>query len=260
MDKFKGCLLVTDIDGTLADGRYINPANISAVRRFIADGGKVALATGRSPQSSVPVAEEMGCESLLIANNGTVVYDCTKKEIIWQQELACPQIGQKVLDRYKSVGVMFYRGTELTVLSYNKQLDDLIESERLTVSENSSNVVNKILFSGTPQLLDELYTYCIGAVGSQGTVVRSDDLYVEILPVGADKGTAMLAIAEKFNVLQSNIFAAGNYYNDITLLKNAAVSCVPQGSPEQLCRMADHIACPCREGAVADFIEYLYTV
>jgi len=42
------------------------------------------------------------------------------------------------------------------------------------------------------------------------------------------------------------------------MLKKGAVTCVPSDSPDELKAMVDFVACPCREGAVAEFINYLY--
>lgn len=49
----------------------------------------------------------------------------------------------------------------------------------------------------------------------------------------------------------------GDFYNDIEMLKNADICAVPQGSPEEIKALADFVAVSCKDGAVADFIDYL---
>jgi Cof subfamily protein (haloacid dehalogenase superfamily) len=259
MNKFKDCLLITDVDGTLANGEYINPANIEAVRRFVADGGQVALATGRTTQSALPVAKRLGCkDGLLIINNGTVVYDSKKQKIVWQCSLPCRDIADTVISKFPQIGALLYCGTDVVALSPNSQIDALVRSERLTLTEKSKYDVNKILFSGTPDVLNDVYDYINSLADSGCTAVRSDDIYVEALPKSVDKGYAARMLSNMLSIDKSKIFAAGNYYNDISLLELAAVSCAPCESPDEVKRHADYIACPCRDGAVADFIEYLY--
>ena len=50
MKKFEGMLLSCDMDGTLLDdNKQIPPDNIHALRYFTEQGGRLSLATGRSP-------------------------------------------------------------------------------------------------------------------------------------------------------------------------------------------------------------------
>ena len=149
MKKFDGYLLVSDIDGTLAEGRYINPANITAINNFVADGGQVVLATGRSPQSSVPVAKDLGCSAKLIANNGAVVYDTALGKVVSQQAFDCKQITMDVVDRF-SVGAVFYCGEELLLVKENEQHKEEMSSIKDTIQNNT------IVLSELKQLLNDL--------------------------------------------------------------------------------------------------------
>lgn len=50
MKKFKGMLLACDMDGTLLDDSKQIPAeNLRALQYFTKQGGRLSLATGRSP-------------------------------------------------------------------------------------------------------------------------------------------------------------------------------------------------------------------
>ena len=257
MKKFEGFLLVSDIDGTLAEQRYINPASIMAVNRFVADGGQVLLATGRSPQSSVPVAKKLGCAAKLIANKGAVVYDTALGKVISQRSLDCKQISLEIIEKF-SVGGIFYCGEELWLFKNNPEIISLIESEQLTVKSSCDGVINKVLFGGTPAVIDELESYLRSLPNLVGDVARSDKVFVEILPKGVNKGSVMMDVAAQMGISPDKIFVAGNYYNDIGMLKKGAVTCVPSDSPDELKAMVDYVACPCKEGAVAEFIDYLY--
>ena len=45
MGKFDGYLLVSDLDGTLIDGEAgVSPANLAAIHRFVAQGGRFMVA------------------------------------------------------------------------------------------------------------------------------------------------------------------------------------------------------------------------
>lgn len=257
--RFENYLLVTDVDGTLADGQYINELNIEALKRFISDGGRLAIATGRSPQSAVPIAKKIGGDSLMIANNGTMVYDYSDDVIIWQQELECTAEVSKILEQYPTAGAMYYCGCEIKVIRNSAQLTRLIEAEHLQTTSNPQNMINKVIFAAESEIIDEIDAFCKAELADiNGMVVRSDDTYIEILPKSADKGIAMVELSERIGIPKERIFAVGNYYNDVTMLDIAAISGVPEESPEDVKKHADYIACDCREGTVADFVYFLY--
>lgn len=48
MRKFDGCLLVSDIDGTLVHDGKIPERNIEKIKEFKKQGGKFTIASGRS--------------------------------------------------------------------------------------------------------------------------------------------------------------------------------------------------------------------
>ena len=69
-------LIALDIDGTLIgpDGR-VSPANREAIARARAAGMKVVLCTGRSWQESEDVADQAGCDRVLVCQGGAALAD-----------------------------------------------------------------------------------------------------------------------------------------------------------------------------------------
>ena len=59
---------------------------------------------------------------------------------------------------------------------------------------------------------------------------------------------------------KGKVFAIGDYYNDVEMLKNADISAATYGAPDDVKAIADYITVPCEEGAVADFINYLTVI
>ncbi len=258
MKKFDGYLLVSDIDGTLADGQYVPPANIDAIIRFVDDGGQVVLATGRSPQSAVPVAQALGCSGMVIANNGALVYDIKRSQTVLQYTLDCLQITKEIIDRFEGVGALIYCGSDLCLAKNNQVIEYLIEDEKLTVKNSLSGSINKVIFGGNACQLDLIEQYCIGNPMLKGDLIRSGPTFIEILPTGVNKGSTMADLAKTLSIDSKKILVAGNYFNDVTMMKAAAISCAPSDSPDEVKKIADYVACTCREGAVAEFINYLY--
>ena len=84
--------------------------------------------------------------------------------------------------------------------------------------------------------------------------------YVEIIPKTVSKASGLMKVRELFDIKKGNMFAIGDYYNDIEMLKYADVSAVVNTAPDDVKCYADYIATSCKDAAVADFIKYLYNL
>ena len=74
-----------------------------------------------------------------------------------------------------------------------------------------------------------------------------------------EKGEKIVQETRRWDDNKGKTFAIGDYYNDIYMLKAADISACPSESPEDIKESVDFVGCACRDGAVADFIEYLKT-
>ena len=53
MGKYTGKMIISDLDGTLIPrGGVISQENRQAIEAFVAEGGRFAIATGRTPEAS----------------------------------------------------------------------------------------------------------------------------------------------------------------------------------------------------------------
>src|SRR5690625_659526 len=82
------------------------------------------------------------------------------------------------------------------------------------------------------------------------------DGFLEVVPTGADKGTALAYIADLLGVPRSEVVAFGDGANDITMIDWAGtgVAVGPHAHPQVREAAQEHIAAP-EEGGVADWIE-----
>ena len=114
-----------------------------------------------------------------------------------------------------------------------------------------------MLFAAENSRLADLRAFCEGLKEDGWFSVFSNVMYYEVLPAGVNKMTGAEKMAGLLGVAPGNVLTIGDYYNDSDLIRGSAFSAVPAGAPEELREAAGYIACPCEEGAVADFIEYI---
>lgn len=118
----KGCLLISDLDGTMLDEKSgIPAANLEAVKRFVDQGGVFTIATGRTVESARRYVEQLPVNAPVCVMNGSLLYDYRQEGIVWEHPLPpeAKQYASQVLEGMPDVGVEFSSGRQLYVLRGN---------------------------------------------------------------------------------------------------------------------------------------------
>ena len=89
MGKFDGVLLVSDFDDTLYDSHCQVPRrNLEALDRFLAQGGRFTVATGRAHRTFAPYVHLAPVNAPVVLSNGSAIYDFQKDEFLVQTYLS----------------------------------------------------------------------------------------------------------------------------------------------------------------------------
>lgn len=259
MGVFNGYLLVSDMDGTLlnSNGR-LSKENIAAIEYFVDNGGKFTLATGRMLPSVKRHIEKIKVNLPVIMYNGTKVYDYNTNEVIWERQLEeyKKEIVRKMKDINSKVGIEIYseevvyvfqscRQTErFKNLGYNVvyEIDDSIWQKKWT----------KVLIVGDKEELDS-FEECFSERYSEVSLVRSADIFLEMIPEGVSKGQALKELMQLNNIEDHTTITIGDNMNDLELLQEADYGfCTGNGSA-QLRNKAKYIACS-NDDHVIEFI------
>lgn len=264
---FRGYLLLSDIDGTLytkPPNRFIPPRNYTALKAFMESGGRFAVATGRSIRSAQAVIGDlpMNCPAILL--NGGCLYDFRSGSALW--ECFLPWESRAFIEEVHrfdpQIGIEVHVGIDLYCLYYSKESEHHVLAERDQFSLHHLDEIpqegwSKILFASSPERIDRLQSYLQARENASYYFVRSEATYYELLPTEATKGNALRRLSKLLDIPLDKTFAIGDYYNDIELLKAAGYSAAVGNAPPAVQKSAGYIACPCAEGAVADFIFHL---
>ncbi len=263
--KLSDLFLLSDVDGTLLpDSLPIPQRNIEAISRFVDRGGKFAIATGRSQKTAEPFVKSLPVNMPCIINNGGGLYDFTKNESFFDAYLpdavkddvrrmnkAFPEISLIILtqeDYYhvnREIPFEYFNARSRTVDMKYAGLDELAEPWQ------------KALLVVEPEL-DQGFNNFVAKNGFKGVrFVRTSATHLEILPQSSDKGSAIKKMVELGLVKREQLVVIGDYYNDIEMIKYAAIGAATAEAPDDIKAVADFIAGPCKDGAVADLIEYL---
>lgn len=272
MGLFDGCLLACDIDGTLLSSGYMPPRNREKISFFVKEGGKFALCTGRTAGALTPVLEKLDGVSASVVANGSMIYDFETDRVLYEAYLTdsdrfAPQLVKR---ECPTVGIEIHSGRSVFVLNRTSETDDHENYERITgVSFIDFETAlqykwNKVLFlfnnkDEEKQVKSALSKYLFDCefVDTSAEIGGRLRRYYEQIPSGVSKSFTLKILCEKTGIDPKNLFAIGDYYNDVEMLKNAAVSACPQESPDDIKMIADFVCGSVKDGATADFIDYL---
>ncbi len=271
MGIFDGCLLACDIDGTLMESGYINPKNIEKIEEFMSEGGRFSISTGRSIGAISDVLAAIDGISPSVVANGCMVYDFENKKIVFESVL--PQSEHRfakfIKDLDFELGIEIHCGPEVYTLKRNENTTLHQVYEKFQAPDRGLDDINffkwhKVIFifncgEDREKVKKILSNMDKNSVFIDTSVIINNEVqyYLEQVPMGVSKAYSLKKLCESFRIKDGGLFAIGDYYNDIEMLKLADVSAVPADSPDDIKALANHITCSCKDGAVSDFIEYL---
>jgi Cof subfamily protein (haloacid dehalogenase superfamily) len=225
-------LLAIDLDGTTVSHDIdISPRVIAAVKAAMQQGVKVVIATGRNVPSTRPFVQRFGAIGPAICHQGGLIYDFATETMLHRitlsRELACDLAAlEHAHPTWKAV---MYQDQRVYVsdAAYFRNLDSLvgfapIEAHDLCGVLNGEDP-DKILFSMTPAETPAAMRLVTNFVNGRANVVQSHAMFVEINPIGADKGSALKVVAADLGIAQAHVMAIGDQGNDATMVEWAGV-------------------------------------
>lgn len=273
---FDGCVLASDIDGTLTDSGFCHSDNIKWIEKFKEDGGMFLLCTGRSASALGPVKRALGFLPMSLVCNGGMLYDFENENIAFQSCISNTDKDfiKQVSKTFPFLAIEIHCGLEIYVINQNKESVDHADYEEFNVKnvcfdDIKNNNWNKAMIflndeKKERKSLEELierYGLKESKVISTCCIIKGEKRnYVEIHPKTVSKANGLSRFREMFSVKNGDLFAIGDYYNDIEMLKYADISAVVNDSPDDVKCYADYVTTSCKNAAVADFIKYLYNL
>ena len=268
--------IAVDLDGTLLNSdKRISFTDYYAIKLYTSLGGKVILATGRSPLSTKWVAENLGIEKCFVAFNGAYIQLDNEKDFdLIKSIFSVSDIGYLVkLSNYLGLEYLMYNHESIIInetTPLNKRwLNDLLDFSYLQTQtgyseyskkfkiiywNKSVNLTNGILkFVVLPNKREE-FEKMFTILQSSGFSLNRTPRYIEITNIFYDKGKALEKILEKNNCTIKDIMAIGDNYNDLSMLQSAKLGIVMANSPMDIQKKIKNITSSNNANGVAEAI------
>jgi len=224
-------IFFTDLDGTLLN----NQSNISlelkkAIEAYVSAGHIFVLSTGRPLSSVFDVINRTGLylpNILIIANNGSLIYDCETKQSL--QDLYMPiEDALALVDKIESYGIhaqtyssqyvickkndpeiQFYTKRTGMTPHFDENLQNLLDADPYKVLALEIADKSKLL-----QLQIDMQEF----LGDRYISMFSCDQMLEFVDKCSGKGNAVKFVCNHYGVSVEDAYAAGDAENDISML------------------------------------------
>lgn len=278
MGKFTGMLLLSDYDntfhfteGALSRGGLtavppVPPRNLEAAGRWIGEGGRFAIATGRALAAFRQRAEGLPINAPVIVDNGGGIYDLTAERYLetrFLPDTALAHIAQAA-EAFPEISIELYHPEPLLQVIHPSVWNDQhskLTGVPYTVVERADPALvplplSKALFAAEGPVLRELRER-MGEWGWEDLyeMVFSSGHLLELTARGANKGSMALRLKELCGC--GRLFCAGDQANDLSMLRAADRAFAPANAIGEVLSSGVTVVGHCRDGAIADIVELL---
>ncbi len=266
MNKFKGMLFCTDLDGTLySSDKTVSKQNLDAIEYFKSEGGLFTFITGRTPSTSKDMYDIIKPNAPYGCFNGGGIYDAKNNKFLWKMSLAssAEELIHSVEEQLPQIGIQFNTDDAIYFYKDNFAMQcfrDLTGAPYIYSSyEDIRDSVIKVVFAHSEQAqLDALIKLLNSHKrADEFDFVCSERTLYEILPKGASKGKALCKMAELLGIDIRKTIAVGDYNNDVSMVKAAGVGIAVFNAVDEVKDVADYITVSNDEHAIAAIIDGL---
>lgn len=292
-------LLALDLDGTLlTTDKRLTSRNLEAITHAQDAGTTIVLASGRHPYSMARFADALHLRErggYILAFNGAQLYDYPTDQLLFEQHLPLHLLPRlRNWARRYSLPMLSFRGpidapTIISEMPTNPYVVENAANNRMPI-EGVDDIAEaltalptppaKCLLPGPPELLPEVEAAMKADLAGEMEIYRSAPHYLELVPLGVDKGRTLLrlvthlgqsatqAVAPEATVRGAStqgpnapgaptLIACGDQDNDISMIRAASIGVAMGNSAANVKAAADFVTLHCDDDGVAHAIEHL---
>lgn len=276
MGKFSGVLLASDFDNTLiytedalrtgSPVPALSAANRAALERFMGEGGRFAVATGRALAAFQKYADQVPMNAPGVVCNGAALYDFVEGEYLETAMLdgGVRERGQAVLDRFPGVAVEAYHiDNVIHAVQPNAVTRQHEHLTKVGVEEKASLLdvplpLGKLLFEGDHGTLEEVRAYLAErGWDADYELIFSGRSLLEMTAKGANKGGMVRRLAARLGITMDHVYCVGDEANDLSMLAAAAEGFAPANCVPAVRESGATLVRDAREDAMAAVVDIL---
>ncbi len=263
---FSKVLLITDLDGTiLSHDKIVSKIDMAAIEKFRSLGGKFTIATGRALHAAKPYIDAIKPDFAALIYNGAAAWDYYNNKAVF-----CTTLPKSAIDYAKEIAKRFdFAGCEVLCLDnvYVPMMND-VEQYHIDICKTKPifcdfDDINhdwiKVLFALDNKYQQDIADFCDSKCYKDVYFVKSEKRFFEMLPIGVSKGSGLSKLIEVYKLQGYTIFAAGDYDNDIEMLKSADYGFAVANAQQSVKDAADYVLKSSNEdNPITEILEFIY--
>jgi Cof subfamily protein (haloacid dehalogenase superfamily) len=249
MSKYGKYIIISDLDGTLINSQHeISQKNLAAIDYFTEQGGRFAIATGRSIQNVRPFITGLKLNGPSILYNGAAVYDFSSEIILGAEYLEKDLLTDYInycINIFDKMVVEIFTPEGMYIVSPESNVDDyvLLEKQPFSRAELKDLMerdwLKLMLYDKHNTLIEAQKAFFETKLDSSFCNFFSHEFYFEVLNKGTSKGSALKSLRKLEHFSDKTIIAVGDYDNDIEMVKFADVGIAVENAREGVRSAAD---------------------
>lgn len=269
-------LVAIDLDGTMLNTYgEVTESTKRILKETMKKGCEVVIASGRTIDSIQAIADEIGTKKYMIAGNGSIVYDISKKNIIYEKYIPKSKAlniikicednsitysvytNKTIIANSLKYNILYYYKQNLKKQPNKKTSITLVESIYDYVKNIENEKVMKIficdstesIFNAILRKIGELEDIEILDVSHMSRKVISNGseevpieyFYTEITEKNVDKWYALEFLINKLNIEKKEVMAIGDNVNDRKMLEQAGLGIAMKNSTPKITEVANYV-------------------
>ena len=259
------------MDGTMLSdwslGPFVPEKNLHAMRRFMAAGGAVSIASGRQLDDVMVHFPGLRFNAPLVLGNGTLIQDCADRRVHFESPLTRPfkEACLQLAERLPYVFLLPNNHEHVTQVLLGDDRDhgrlalakSYVSREEFLESDAFIKMVY-VLEDDRADLMPELEAAVNAAPVLRDMLInKSSPVFLETYNRDAGKANGVRRAAALAGMSGRTLICIGDYYNDADMLRAADLAVCPSNAPADIRAMCSIVTCGNNEGAVGDLIERL---
>ena len=169
------------------------------------------------------------------------------------------RIVQDIKKNNPNLGIEIYSEEVVYIFQSCKQTERFKNLGYDVVYEVNDDIWNKkwtkVLIIGSKEELDNFEKSYHKEY--EDALIRSSDIYLEMIPEGISKGQALKELINKNNIINHTVIAVGDNMNDLELLEEADYGFCTLNGSEKLKKLSKYIACSNDDNVMEFLIKWI---
>ena len=268
-EKLTVKIIALDLDDTLLTNELkITPRTVTALQKAAGKGIYIVLCSGRAENAILPYVRQLNIAGFqagryLIAINGAEVFDLHTRLPIMTRKLGADVLHFVYEEAQKrGLPAQVYDASTIYASEDNKwtRVDAQLCGLRLEIVKDFSAFIEaghpKMVVPADPADVEKFTPFLKEKLKGRAEVFISKPFFLEIMPPDCGKGEAVLWLADRLGIPQSQTMAFGDSMNDESMIRKTAYGVAMCNGLEYIRNAAGFVTRRNNnEDGIADFLE-----